>query len=453
MRRHCQSCAPLKGVSFRCIGFASFALTNNLYLLLPQANDQARKPDASQMVPRVREVFAGRILMIANKIERKPAEAFEKGIVSELVRAAGPCVTLVLPPYRHGASEAPAAQLKTALHDAAKQLAARKFSELVIGDLLEPLRQWSHEEDSLAGSTNARAIFRSAGLLHQFALPVPPPNRRFCTVGDCFWLCPILNSLALPPHVYVLEITKKAVAMLACGFSDVTSVEFPQGTPTTLDQAMEFDAPDHDLKNRSSAGPSVGAMPGVSFGTTSDREKHRARLHDFYRVVDRGVNELLRWNQAPLVLTGVDEDTSIYRSLSTYPDLCDRSIHGSPGAPMTATQVLSEAHRIALDEIQQRASREMAAARERLAPARFSIHLADILQAAVEGRVSDLYLDEQAERPGSFDGKAFGGTVNWLEEDLLNVAAIETLRRGGAVYLLPSQLMMDGSAAAAAFRY
>jgi len=54
---------------------------------------------------------------------------------------------------------------------------------------------------------------------------------------------------------------------------------------------------------------------------------------------------------------------------------------------------------------------------------------------------------------GTFDGKVFGGRINWHDEDLLNVAAVETLLRGGAVHSLPTHLMSGGSLAAAAFRY
>ena len=78
-------------------------------------------------------------------------------------------------------------------------------------------------------------------------------------------LRPILNSVALPSHVYVLEVTKKEVAVLACGFSDVTPADLPAGTPKTLDEALAFNPPDHELKNRSASGPSTGAMQGVSF--------------------------------------------------------------------------------------------------------------------------------------------------------------------------------------------
>jgi len=384
-------------------------------------------------------------------------EPLLKEIIPELIHTPGPCITLLLPPYRPGEPGEPlAALLKTDMQEAAKRLATRRIAEPVIADLLEPLHQLSHEEESLAGSGSARVIFRSHGVFRQLELPVPPSPARDCTVGDCFWIRPILASLALPPHVYVLEVTKKAVTLLACGFTGVARVDLPKGTPKTLDEALGLDQPDHDLMNRSAAGPSIGAMHGVQFGTGSARETQHAHLRDFYGAVDRGVKQLLRWNQAPLVLAGVDEDVAIYRSVSTYSKLLEQGMHGSPGAApsgaMPPDQILRHAHDIALFDFERRAGLELAESNERLAPARFATDLDGILRAAVEGRVSVLYLDDNGRRTGNFDGKVFGGSTNWHDEDLLNVAAVETLLRSGVVYSLPSHLM-TGSVAAAAFRY
>jgi hypothetical protein len=75
-----------------------------------------------------------------------------------------------------------------------------------------------------------------------------------------------------------------------------------------------------------------------------------------------------------------------------------------------------------------------------------------ILRASAEGRSIDLYVDENGTRTGDFNVKTLGGHNNWQGEDLLNVAAVETLRHAGHVYSLPSHLMTGGTVAAASFR-
>jgi hypothetical protein len=381
------------------------------------------------------------------------AEPLTRQIIPDLIHTRGPCVTLLLPPYRPGEPAEPAAVLlKKDLQEAAKQLVARGVAEPVIADLLEPLRQLSHEDESMAGSRFARVIFRSQGVFREFELAVPPASVRACTVGECFSIRPALASLEVPSHVYVLEVTKIGVELLVCGFNEATPVQLPAGTPKNLHEALAFKAPDHDLTNRSSAGPSAGAMRGVQFGTGSGRETQQTYRHDFYKAVDRGVRELLRLNEAPLILAGVDEEVALYSAVTTYPNLLRRTISGSPGVAFTRADMVRRAHDIVRFDYERRAAIAMTDAMERLAPARFSTNLEAILRAAAEGRVSDLYLDENASREGDFDGKPFGGAY-WHGEDLLNVAAVETLQHGGAVHSLPSHSMPGGAAIAAAFRY
>ncbi len=389
--------------------------------------------------------------MIETKIAMEP---LEKDTIAELMNTAGPCLTLLIPPYRPGEPSQPAAALlKMDLQEAARKLAARRVEAAAITRLLDPVQALSRDEDSFKGTGAARVIFRSAEVFRQFELAGSPFTAGACNVGDCFHLRSILRPLAIPAELYVLDVAKKDVALFCCTHSVLTPLDLPKGTPTTLDQAMGFDAPDHDLKNRSAAGPSTGAMRGVQFGTGAERERQHAHLHDFYRVVDQGLMELLRSSHPPVILAGVDEDVAIYRTVSAYPNLLDQAIHGSLAGGLTPGEISRRAQDIVLFDYEKRAADALGKSTERLAPGRFSIDLDVILRGAVEGRVIDLYLDENGMRFGNFDGKMFGGRNNWHAEDLLNVAAVETLRRGGNVYSLPSHQMRGGAIAAAAFRY
>lgn len=390
--------------------------------------------------------------MIATNLEPKvTVEPLTKEVFLDLILTRGACVTFVLPPYRPGEPEQPAALLKAELQEAARVLAKRAIPQSEINELLEPVHKFVKAEELQSGSGLARILFRSHDTFRRFVLAVNPAPKT-CNTGNCFYIRPVLASLASPANVYLLEVTKKSVELLACGPADVTRVELPKGTPKTLDEAMGFDQPDHDLMNRSSAGPSTGAMQGVKFGTGSGRERQHAHLRDFYRIIDRGVNEVLRAEGAPLILAGVEEDVAIYRTANTYANVLDQGIPGSLGAAASHPEILRQAHDLARFDLERRAALAMAEAKERLAPARFSTDLNAILRAAVTGRISSLYLDENVERIGIFDGKAFGGTTNWHDEDLLNVAAIETLTRGGAVYSVPSH-QMAGAVIAASLRY
>jgi hypothetical protein len=67
------------------------------------------------------------------------------------------------------------------------------------------------------------------------------------------------------------------------------------------------------------------------------------------------------------------------------------------------------------------------------------------------GRLERIYLDESAQRLGVFGDAKYGAT--WGDEDLLNLAASETILHSGSAFTLPHGKMPDGAAVAAVFRY
>jgi len=210
-----------------------------------------------------------------------PLEPLQSETVGELIRATGPCITLVLPPYRPGEPEQTAAALlKTSLQDAQRQLAARKIAEPQIRSLLEPLERLVSDNESLAGSHAGRVIFRSPAIFRQIELPErvelhESPAGASLVIGAGFHIRPILTAAALPEDIYVLDVTKRDVTLLRCAEGRTHRVELPKGTPQTLSDALAFDAPDHDLVNRSASGPSTGSMQGVRFDRFGPRNTAR----------------------------------------------------------------------------------------------------------------------------------------------------------------------------------
>ncbi len=140
--------------------------------------------------------------MIATKLT---AEPLTKEAVTELAGAEGPCITLLLPPYRPGEpAEPPAAILKMQLQEVARKLTARRIGAPTIARLLDPLERLVHEEEWRGGSGLARVIFRAHDVCREFELPVtasPAEAREACNVGDCFYIRPVLASLAWPEQL------------------------------------------------------------------------------------------------------------------------------------------------------------------------------------------------------------------------------------------------------------
>ena len=369
--------------------------------------------------------------------------------ISDLAGSPAPCITVLLPPYRPGdqIGSIPGL-LKTYCQEIARQLALRHIPETEAEDLIEPLLRLTSE--SVTGWHSGRAIFRSPEIFTMLdGLEAVKPA---FTVGRCFQIRPVLAALNLPREVYLLKLSQKQVELLKFAGGRAESVPLPKAVPRTLDEALEFKPPDHDLENRSTAGASVGSMRGVRFGTGTGREVAQTYLSDFYKVVDRGVWEVVR-RDAPLVLAGVDQDTALYRSVSDYPNLLNETIHGGVNSPISGDELLRRVEAIVRRAAVDRNAAKLAEVRERMAPARFAADLDTILRAAADKRVDSLYLNQDAQAVGVFGGDRLGGRANWGEEDLLNVAAIETFLHGGDVFALPAAKMPQGLEAAAVLRY
>ena len=368
-------------------------------------------------------------------------ELLRPGSIREMLLSPGPCITMLLPPYRPGEpAGSPASLLKSYIQEAARQLVERKVSKSASADLLKPLEVLANDPALDSGSHWGRAIFRSPTVYEEFQLTQPAPA-SLCVSGS-FAIRKLAGELARPLAFYILALSKTKVSLLRCVGLHAELANLPAGVPDTLEEAMAFKAPDHDLENRSAAGSSTGAMHSVRFGTGSGRETKHAHLGDFYKLVDRGLQELLRGPDTPLILAGVDEDIVMYRGVSTYRDLVKNSIPGGADILREQGEMLQRAYAILRVDGHERHAFALKTEKEHYAPARFSTDLDTILRAAFEGRVAELYVAESAERIDVFERNAYR---SWGAEDLLNLAAVQTIVHHGKSYELPIEMMPDRS--------
>jgi hypothetical protein len=369
--------------------------------------------------------------------------------IREILESPGPCITIVLPPYHPGEpARSRGALLKANLQDASHQLAQRGFPKAAMRDLLAPLEHLAQDTASLTGSHWGRAIFRSPDVFYQVQLT--QPAKSSLTVAGCFAIRRLLPELRAPRLFYILALTNKSVQLFRCNYQRAEAVELPAGVPTTLEEALELERPDHDLENRSAIGPSTGSMHAIRFGTESGREAEHAHLADFYKLVDRGIHKLLHEPGIPLLLAGVEEEIDAYRAISAYPNIVKEALRGSPNLSFQDAETVSQAYSILRADEFRREAETLTQAKERSAPAHDSTDTDTILRAAFEGRVHQMYLDESAERIDVFERGAYR---SWGKEDLLNLAAVETIVHGGKAFELPSDLMADGAGAFAIMRF
>ena len=338
--------------------------------------------------------------------------------VRELIRLPGPCITIFLPAYRPGEETVhrPSALLRTFVQEARRELTQVHSDSREAGDLLEPLRAMAEDPATDEGRHWPRVVFRSPSGMESYDLREPLTPR--CTAGARFQILPLLGELNLPAMFYVLKISHKGAALFRAQFT-LERLAIPSGVAGGLADFLELDAPDRDLENRSSAGPTAGDH--VRFGTGNERETRQAHISDYYRALDRAMREVRP--VAPLILAGVDEDTALYRDVTADPDLVEGTIRDN--AP--DREILKSGYEILRARLMDGAARLLVDTKNHTAPSRFTADVPAIVAAAEQGRVARLFL-----RAG-------------IEDETANLAATETIRRDGQTLVLPPERMAEAA--------
>lgn len=365
----------------------------------------------------------------------------------------GPCISIYMPCFRTGAeSQQNQIRLKNLLRTAEEKLLAQGLRPQEIKTLLEPAHAlpgnvlfWRKQSDGLA-------LFLSADLFRSFCLP--ETFEELITVADNFHIKPLLPLLGNDKHFYILALSQNEIRLLEGTGRNIQEIEL-ESVPKSLDEALQFDEFDKQVRFRTGSPSSPTGMAMVSgHGGVADDVKDN--LLKYFRLVDRGLHDLLRDERAPLILAGVEYLFPIYREVSTYPELREEGIPGNPQG-ISSENLHRSALKIVTPCFQKAENDAIAQYRQSSGTGLTSADSGEIVPAAAHGRVGILFVASGRRQWGTFDEE--NGTVEIhakrgdASKDLLEVAAIQTFLNGGTLFTLPAEKMPDAGDMAAVFRY
>jgi hypothetical protein len=167
--------------------------------------------------------------------------------------------------------------------------------------------------------------------------------------------------------------------------------------------------------------------------------------------VDKGVTAHLHRETGPLLLAGVEHEIAIYRRVNSYKPTLEKVIIGSPDG-MPDRTLHERAMEVVTNTFSEPLERVMTTIRECVGTPRSSTDPRTIVQAAFEGRVLDLVIAANAEYFGVWNEETYSVEAGRREE-LLNAAALQTIRHGGQAFVLDERDMPVKADAAAVFRF
>jgi len=366
----------------------------------------------------------------------------------------GPCVSIFMPTHRAGVetSQNPI-KLTNLLKQADRQLQelgvrGAEARELLgqVDELVKDPFFWRKQADGLA-------VFISPEIFRTYQLPLIPDE--LVVVTNRFHLKPLLRLFSVDGRFYILALSQKDVRLFQCTRYGISEVSL-NNTPRSIAEALKYD----DLSNKQQFHTRVA---GHSGNTDSMFRGHGTGVDDpkidilrYFLKINDGVRNVLKDDQAPLILAAVDYLLPLYREANTHTNLLEEGITGNPDGLSP-----QELHKQAWPLVEPYFRKVQETAGSKLmdftGTGLSSNDIEEIIAAAYFGRIDTLFVATGLHRWGLFAPEI--NTVQIHEqpepgdEDLLDYAALQTYLHRGAVYTVKPEEIPGEGPAAALFRY
>lgn len=372
----------------------------------------------------------------------------------QLSESEGPYhVSLYMPTHRAGPdTRQDPIRLKNLLTSAEEQLIDQGMRPTLARDMLQPGSELVEDYEFWQQQSDALTVFATPNSFRYFRLPLQVPELAVAT--DRFHLKPLLPLFSEDGLFFVLALSMNEVRVLRCTRFSEQELKV-EGVPRNMAAALWPDDPEKQLQWRTIPGTAPRGAAIYHGAGGSERDLKNDLLRYFQRI-DRGLQNLLHDQHAPLVLAGVEYLHAIYREANTYRYLFDQGIDGNPDEERSDA-LRQKAWQIVEPYFDQAKQVAIARYEQLIGTGKASSSVREVARAAREGRVDTLFVANGVQRWGrpAADGVSFELHEEREpgDQDLLDFAAVQTLLNSGAVFAVPPESVPGNSAVAAIFRY
>ena len=365
-----------------------------------------------------------------------------------------PCVSIYLPTDRTGAqSQRDQIKLKNLIKDAEERMASGGVRSPDARAMLQPAQDFLRDGSLWRTLEDGLALFISPRQFKHFTFPDAAPE--IVVVADRFHLKPLLAVLGGDTRFYLLSASQNSVKLYEATRNSVDEVQL-KDMPKSLEEALKYDDPEQQVRFRTTGRAGSGQRVSVGYGSGVTADEHKSNLLRFFHLLDDSLKPFLAGKNEPLVFASVDYLFPIFKQANTYPNLLPDNVAGNP-----ESLGVSEIHKQAwsLIQIRHAKAREQAAGRYRqlAGTGRTLDGVADVVRAAAVGRIDTLFVPRGVQVWGAYDKTS--GLVELHDEpaprdqDVLNLAAVQTLANGGTVFAVEEQEVPGRNTVAAVLRY
>lgn len=308
---------------------------------------------------------------------------------------------------------------------------------------------WQNQRDGLA-------VFLSKDIYNYYSLPFELED--FLFIGRHFYLKPLLPFILGDGRFYVLALSQNDVRMFECSRASVQEIEL-KNIPHSLAEAMQYDDPQRQLQQHSNTLPGTNSKAAALFnGQGTGQDDQKVNILRYCRLIDQGLQSLLRNKKAPLVMMGVDFLLSIYREANTYAYLADEIIPGNP-EELSGEDIQTLAWPLVEHYFHKAEQEALTYYGPFQGTGRTIKEMEEVIPASYNGRIELLFLaeDEKQKQWGIYDFSQNTVKIHAEPEpgddELYDLAIRQTILNGGSVYIMDQMKIPEGGNIAALLRY
>jgi len=360
------------------------------------------------------------------------------------------CISMYMPAEPAATVEEQRIRFKNLLRKAEKEIQENGVNKKDLYEMVEQGRGLLENDYFWRYQSNGLAAFISAGVFLFYKLPISFEEEF--VAGQRFYIKPLIPLFMADGRFYVLALSQKEVRLFSCTRYHVMEIDLVD-VPEGIAESLKYDSKQYQLQFHTGAAGGGGDRPAIFHGHGVSVDDNKDELLRYFQDVDRGLSDILPEQEVPLVLAGVEYLLPIFKEASSYRRVMKEVVRGNPET-LRAEELHEKAWEIVRPELENSQRGAKQRYRDLAGKGYTAAGVQTVVPHAAYGRVDTLFIDIDARRPGSFDPDKNEMAVYDEDstdgEDLLDLAAVGTIKHSGRVYALKKDQMPDEHAAAAA---
>ena len=368
-----------------------------------------------------------------------------KTIFENLVNRHGlHCVSIYLPMHKDGKEQnarIAQATLKQCLKEVSKDLERHEMDSQEIKNYLKPIEALLLNLELWRNPSDGLAIFLDKNGLNYYTLPISFEIKT--NVSDHFYLMPLLPLYNEEDEYYLLELGQDYVKLYEANKYGCQDIYIEDFAPAQLEEAVGFDFRQNMLQFR---GGQNAQTTGTFQGKNPGNDDLKKEIFTFFRAIDNGINKIINDKKAPLVIACAEPVFGLYKEANTYPNLLESYIAGDSEFK-NKTKLHQESWELVQPYFEKLKEAKLLKYKELYHTPKTSYQIAEIVPAAMNGKIDTLFVQNGADEFGLFNQQTnrliFHKKTDLNNASFCDLSAVNTFLQGGQVYFFTPEEMPD----------